>query len=158
MARGMEPLARGVLEALVPLQRVWRSRRPSHDPLPIVVGGRSDAAIARELRRAGARVVLAVNKVDNPDDDSARYPFYALGEGEPYAISASHGLGIGDLLDVVVSLLPECDEPEEEMSLPRAAVIVRPNGEKHAPQPVLGSERAVGRRSRGPPPTRWSTK
>ncbi|MCA1715746.1 MAG: GTP-binding protein, partial [Actinobacteria bacterium] len=79
-----------------------------------------------------------------PADDSGRYPFYALGEGEPYAISASHGLGIGDLLDVVVSLLPEGDEPEEEASLPRVAVIGRPNvGKSTLLNRLLGSERAV---------------
>jgi len=144
---GMEPLARGGLEALVTLQA--RVAVEEADVIIHLADARigvieADAAIARELRRAGARVVLAVNKVDNPDDDSARYPFYALGEGEPYALSASHGLGIGDLLDVVVSLLPESDEPEEVTSLPRAAVIGRPNvGKSTLLNRLLGSERAV---------------
>jgi len=144
---GMEPLARGGLEALVTLQA--RVAVEEADVIIHLADARlgvteADAAIARELRRAGARVVLAVNKVDNPDDDSARYPFYTLGEGEPYAISASHGLGIGDLLDVVVSLLPESDEPEEETSLPRVAVIGRPNvGKSTLVNRLLGSKRAV---------------
>jgi GTPase len=144
---GMEPLARGGLEALVTLQA--RVAVEEADVIIHLADARlgvteADAAIARELRRAGARVVLAVNKVDNPDDDSARYPFYTLGEGEPYAISASHGLKIGDLLDVVVSLLPESDEPEEETSLPRVAVIGRPNvGKSTLVNRLLGSERAV---------------
>ena len=144
---GMEPLARGGLEALVTLQA--RVAVEEADVIIHLADARlgvteADAAIARELRRVGARVVLVVNKVDNPDDDSGRYPFYALGEGEPYAISASHGLGIGDLLDVVVSLLPEGDEPEEETSLPRVAVIGRPNvGKSTLLNRILGSERAV---------------
>jgi GTPase len=144
---GMEPLARGGLEALVTLQA--RVAVEEADVIIHLADARlgvteADAAIARELRRAGARVILVVNKVDNPDDDSARYPFYALGEGEPYAISASHGLGIGELLDVVVALLPESDEPEEETSLPRVAVIGRPNvGKSTLLNRLLGSERAV---------------
>jgi GTPase len=144
---GMEPLARGGLEALVTLQA--RVAVEEADVIIHLADARlgvteADAAIARELRCAGARVVLAVNKVDNPDDDSARYPLYTLGEGEPYAISASHGLGIGDLLDVVVSLLPESDEPEEETNLPRVAVIGRPNvGKSTLLNRLLGSERAV---------------
>lgn len=144
---GMEPLARGGLEALVTLQA--RVAVEEADVIIHLADARldvteADAAIARELRRAGARVVLVVNKVDNPDDVSARYPFYALGEGEPYAISASHGLGMGDLLDVVVSLLPKGDEPEEETSLPRVAVIGRPNvGKSTLLNRLLGSERAV---------------
>jgi GTP-binding protein len=144
---GMEPLARGGLEALLTLQA--RVAVEEADVIIHLADARlgvteADAAIARELRRAGAKVVLAVNKVDNPDDDSARYPFYALGEGEPYAISAGHGLGTGDLLDVVVSLLPEGDEPGEEASLPRVAVIGRPNvGKSTLLNRLLGSERAV---------------
>ena len=144
---GMEPLARGGLEALVTLQA--RVAVEEADVIIHLADARlgvteADATIARELRRSGAKVVLTVNKLDNPADDSGRYPFYALGEGEPYAISASHGLGMGDLLDVVVSLLPEGDEPEKEASLPRVAVIGRPNvGKSTLLNRLLGSERAV---------------
>jgi GTP-binding protein len=144
---GMEPLARGGLEALVTLQA--RVAVEEADVIIHLADARlgvteADAAIARELRRPDAKVVLTVNKLDNPADDSGRYPFYALGEGEPYAISASHGLGMGDLLDVVVSLLPEGDEPEKEASLPRVAVIGRPNvGKSTLLNRLLGSERAV---------------
>jgi GTP-binding protein len=144
---GMEPLARGGFEALVTLQA--RVAVEEADVIIHLADARlgvteADAAIARELRRSGAKVVLTVNKLDNPADDSGRYPFYALGEGEPYAISASHGLGMGDLLDVVVSLLPEGDEPEKEASLPRVAVIGRPNvGKSTLLNRLLGSERAV---------------
>jgi GTP-binding protein len=102
----------------------------------------ADAAIAKELRGSG-KVVLAVNKLDNPADDSGRYPFYALGEGEPQGISAGHGLGVGDLLDVVVSLLGQA-EPAEEASLPRVSIVGRPNvGKSTLLNRILGSERAV---------------
>jgi GTP-binding protein len=144
---GMEPLARGGLEALVTLQA--RVAVEEADVIIHLADARlgvteADAAIARELRRSGAKVVLTANKLDNPADDSGRYPFYALGEGEPYAISASHGLGMGDLLDVVVSLLPEGDEPENEASLPRVTVIGRPNvGKSTLLNRLLGSERTV---------------
>jgi GTPase len=143
---GMEPLARSGLEALVTLQA--RVAVEEADVIMHLADARlgvteADAAIARELRRSGAKVVLTVNKLDNPADDSGRYPFYALGEGEPYAISASHGLGMGDLLDIVVSLLPEGDESEKEASLPRVAVIGRPNvGKSTLLNRLLGSERA----------------
>ncbi len=144
---GMEPLARGGLEALVTLQA--RVAVEEADAIIHIADARlgvteADAAIARELRKARARVVLVVNKLDNPADDSGRYPFYGLGEGEPHAISASHGLGIGDLLDVVVSLLPKGEPEEESPGPPRVAVIGRPNvGKSTLLNQLLDSERAV---------------
>lgn len=146
---GMEPLARMGFEALVTLQA--RVAVEEADVIVHLVDARTgpteaDAAIARELRRApgkAGRVVLAVNKLDNPADDADRHLFHSLGEGEPHAVSAVHGLGVGDLLDAIVSLLPE-REPEEDERLPRLAIIGRPNvGKSTLLNRLLGAERAV---------------
>jgi GTP-binding protein len=143
---GMEPGAKVGLEALVTLQA--RVAVEEADVVLHLTDARlgpteADGAIARELRRARGKAVLAVNKLDNPADDSERHRFYSLGEGEPHAVSAIHGLGVGDLLDVVVSMLPEY-EPEEEQELPRLAIVGRPNvGKSTLLNRLLGAERAV---------------
>ena len=62
----------------------------------------SDEMVAQMLYKSKKPVVLAVNKVDNPEMRNDIYDFYALGFGDPYPISGSHGLGLGDLLDEVV--------------------------------------------------------
>ena len=143
---GMEPGAKVGLQALVTLQA--RVAVEEADVVLHLTDARlgpteADGAIARELRRANGKAVLAVNKLDNPADDTERHRYYTLGEGEPHAISAIHGLGVGDLLDVVVSLLPE-SEPDEEDDLPRLAIVGRPNvGKSTLLNRLLGAERAV---------------
>jgi GTP-binding protein len=143
---GMEPRAKVGLEALVTLQA--RVAVEEADVILHLADARlgpteADAAIARELRRSKAKVVLAVNKLDNPADDTERHRFYTLGEGEPHPVSAVHGLGVGDLLDAVVARLPEIT-PDEEPELPKLAIVGRPNvGKSTLLNRLLGAERAV---------------
>jgi len=143
---GMEPRAKVGLEALVTLQA--RVAVEEADVILHLTDARlgpteADAAIARELLRSSAKVVLAVNKLDNPDDDTERHRFYSLGEGEPHPVSAVHGLGVGDLLDAVVAQLPEVS-PDEAPELPKLAIVGRPNvGKSTLLNRLLGAERAV---------------
>jgi GTPase len=143
---GMEPRAKVGLETVVTLQA--KVAVEEADVILHLTDSRlgvteADAAIARELRRSSGKIVLAVNKLDNPADDTERHSFYSLGEGEPYPISAVHGLGVGDLLDAVVALLPET-EPDEEDELPRLSIVGRPNvGKSTLLNRLLGADRAV---------------
>ena len=88
----------------------------------------SDAKVADMLRRSHKPVVLVVNKVDNfekymPDV----YEFYNLGIGEPFAVSATDRLGLGDMLDEVTKYFPEPTEDWEEDEKPKIAVVGKPN-------------------------------
>ena len=89
------------------VQRQARLAIAEADAVLLVVDGRAglragDAELAKTLRGAEVPVLVVVNKADRPDDEHLTAEFHALGLGEPLAVSATHGLGSGDLLDRVV--------------------------------------------------------
>ncbi len=104
----------------------------------------ADSKVADMLRRSGKPVVLVVNKVDSfekymPDV----YEFYNLGIGEPYPISASSRLGLGDMLDEVITYFPKDGEAKEEDERPKVAIIGKPNVGKSSLINKLAQEERV---------------
>jgi GTP-binding protein len=119
------------------------------DAIVLVVDSRSglragDADLARTLRGSETPVVVAVNKVDRPNDYTATAEFHGLGLGDPHGVSATHGLGTGDLLDAITDALPELPEVNEDDDAVRIAVIGRPNvGKSSMVNAFLGSDRVI---------------
>lgn len=120
------------------------------DVVVMVVDGRAglragDAELARTLRGGSVPVLVAVNKADRPDDHGITADFHALGLGEPLAVSATHGLGTGDLLDAIVAALGEREPAaEEDDGAVRVAVVGRPNvGKSSLVNAFLGSDRVI---------------
>ena len=104
----------------------------------------SDEMVAQMLYKSKKPVVLAVNKVDNLEMRNDIYDFYSLGFGDPYPISGSHGLGLGDLLDAVVeNFNKESEDPYDEDTI-RLSIIGRPNvGKSSLVNAILGEERVI---------------
>jgi GTP-binding protein len=104
-----------------------------------------DEEIADILRRGSVPVVVAANKIDTPSDLVLAHDFHGLGLGDPLPVSATQGLGTGDLLDRLVELLPAREEEtDEEEDVVRLAVIGRPNvGKSSLVNAFLGRERVI---------------
>jgi GTP-binding protein len=102
-----------------------------------------DQMIAKILYKSKKPVILAVNKYDRKDVQYEPYEFMSLGFGEPILISATHGIGVGDLLDVIVQKMPHFEEVDRE-DVTRVAVVGKPNvGKSSLINSILGQDRMI---------------
>ncbi len=145
---GIEP----VTEDVILKDMRWQAELAINEAEVIlfVVDGRegttsADREIAEMLRRSQKPVILIVNKIENYQDvEMKTFEFYELGLGDPFPVSAEHGMRVGDLLDQTFDLLPEEVEEAEEDERLKIAVIGRPNvGKSSLTNYMLGQKRVI---------------
>lgn len=118
------------------------------DVIIFVVNGREgitneDEYVAKLLLKSDKPVIMAVNKIDDQAFVDNLYDFYSLGFGELFAVSGSHGIGIGDMLDRMIELMPKKELHKEEGEI-RFSIIGRPNvGKSSLSNALIGEERTI---------------
>ena len=119
------------------------------DVIVFIVDGKegltgADKEVAQMLRKSKKPVVLVVNKVDSLKEEDNAWEFYNLGIGDPVTISASQGLGLGDMLDRVVEHFKTLGESEEEQEYIKIAMLGKPNvGKSSLINKLLGEDRVI---------------
>ncbi|QEH61616.1 GTP-binding protein EngA [Spiroplasma chinense] len=102
-----------------------------------------DEAVAKILYKTKKPVILAVNKYDKKENFDESYSYMAFGFGEPYLISSTHGIGIGDLLDKIVEQLPKFNNESLEGET-KLAIVGKPNvGKSSLVNSLVGEERMI---------------
>jgi len=144
---GFEPVnAEGVF---VEMARQAREAIAEADAIIFVVDGRAglspqDKRIAQWLREATAPVYLAVNKTEGMRREIVTAEFHELALGDPYAVSAEHGEGVRDLVEIALEAFEAEPEDEEPPDHPRVAIVGRPNvGKSTLVNKLLGEERVI---------------
>ncbi|KXO95880.1 ribosome biogenesis GTPase Der [Tsukamurella pseudospumae] len=144
---GWEPDAKGMQQSIA--QQAEVAMRTA-DAVVVVVDATvgataTDEAVARVLRRSKTPVILAANKVDDQRTEAEAASLWSMGLGEPHTISAAHGRGTGDLLDVILEALPETPREGTGGTGPRRiALIGKPNvGKSSLLNKLTGENRSV---------------
>ncbi len=144
---GFEPVAKdGIYKEMA---RQTRQAVDEADAVLLLVDARQgltplDRQIAVELRKTARRLWLVVNKAEGLAHETAATDFHELGLGEPLTISASHGEGVYELIEVVLEEFPAEEERHSEDRHPKIAIVGRPNvGKSTLVNTVLGEERVI---------------
>jgi GTP-binding protein len=155
--RSQAPLSVGSKDFIEQIRAQAEMAIEQSDLILFIVDGQAgvtpaDLEIAEILRRKQRSIdgkfippiILVVNKGESARIRQGTAEFYELGMGEPFAISALHGTGTGDLLDEVVKHIMEMDEDTEEDTSPKIAIVGKPNvGKSSLLNKIIGEERAI---------------
>jgi GTP-binding protein len=144
---GIEPQSDDIL--LAQMRRQAQIAIDTANVIVFIVDGKegltgADAEVAQMLRKSKKPIVLVVNKVDSLKDEDNAFEFYNLGIGDPVTISATQALGLGDMLDRVVSYFPDDSSAQEDDEYIKIAMIGKPNvGKSSLINKLLGEERVI---------------